>query len=562
MSTLTPPRLAVSTCSARDRLCVRSAVLRDWAVLGAWFIGLSAAYWIAVFLVDGRPGFPLDDAFIHLQFARNLFERGEMSFNPGIPSSGCTAPAFPVLLAAAHSLVRDWYAAAYLVSAVFSLGTAWVVYAIILTWTRRRALALWAGLLTLVASPTVTLAYSGMEAPVYCFLLLSGLWLYGRGTMGGRFAGTAFFALAVWFRPEFFLLCPLVLLERCVTAFRAGRGRLRRVFLESIGILAFWGVVAVAYAAYHWHQDGHWVPTTFGAKVAAPFALKPVWLEGLPALLRRGSWGHVLLNLGVWPILNLTLIGLGIGAICLPLSFGLGKALGALWKDGGPAASGWRLAILILIGYPLFRAPIDPAGTIWFQGQRYFAHLTPLVVLIVLGALPKTGAVLARPVWDWRGLPLSIQRRRTLAWAFGASLLPGAVAVLSVGNINDMQVNLAEWLRSHTRPDDLIATNDIGAIAFLTRRPILDTVGLVEPEIVEHYKAGGTPEAYLMRHHPAYVVLFPSWYEALCRREDLLERVHGIRLDLNVVCGGSEMVVYRPRWTARSPDAVTRAVPD
>jgi len=47
-------------------------------------------------------------------------------------------------------------------------------------------------------------------------------------------------------------------------------------------------------------------------------------------------------------------------------------------------------------------------------------------------------------------------------------------------------------------------------------------------------------------------VIFPSWYEELSRRDDLLERVHSVRLDFNVVCGGSELVVYKPKWTTET----------
>ena len=40
----------------------------------------------------GQGGVPLDDAWIHFQFARNLARGDGLSFNPGEPTSGSTAP--------------------------------------------------------------------------------------------------------------------------------------------------------------------------------------------------------------------------------------------------------------------------------------------------------------------------------------------------------------------------------------------------------------------------------------------------------------------------------------
>ena len=63
-------------------------------VLLAAFVGVSAAYALGLWGVAGGIGFPLDDAFIHLQFARNLYHSQVMSFNEGIPSSGSSAPGY------------------------------------------------------------------------------------------------------------------------------------------------------------------------------------------------------------------------------------------------------------------------------------------------------------------------------------------------------------------------------------------------------------------------------------------------------------------------------------
>ena len=61
---------------------------------------------VAVFLwktrqVAGSIGvgaFPLDDSWIHMQFARNLAEGRGFAYNPGVPVSGSTAPLWTLAL--------------------------------------------------------------------------------------------------------------------------------------------------------------------------------------------------------------------------------------------------------------------------------------------------------------------------------------------------------------------------------------------------------------------------------------------------------------------------------
>ncbi|HEY0553383.1 MAG TPA: hypothetical protein VGG20_03900, partial [Thermoanaerobaculia bacterium] len=48
--------------------------------------------------LKGGLGFPLDDSWIHLQFARNLAHGAGLSYNPGDLVTGSTAPLWTALL--------------------------------------------------------------------------------------------------------------------------------------------------------------------------------------------------------------------------------------------------------------------------------------------------------------------------------------------------------------------------------------------------------------------------------------------------------------------------------
>lgn len=519
---------------------------RDRSRIAIAFLLLVGIYWGGVYGITGGLGFPLDDAYIHLQFARHLWEDGQMAFNRGVTSSGCTAPLYPVLLAAVYALVRDWYWASAVLGAVCGVLAAWVVYGTLHRWTGERALARGGGLLAALMNPSIVSAGSGMETPAYVLLFLLGLRLYIGAR--GRLLASGLFALCVALRPEFLVLLPCVVMERAIAARHVPQRKFAALVRSVWPHVAIWAVMLALYAAYHWHQDRHLLPTTFGAKAIGLSGLLIPVVKGLPAALAVGGWYHIVPALLIWPLVTLFLTGIGLGINCAPLAFGLRESAVAVWRIADRYTPARRLAVLVLVIYPLARGIVDPAMPFWYQFQRYYAHLSPLLILVALGALPQTGSLVQRRFWNWRGRSAIGQVRRAIAWALPALVGRLGLALVAVWNIDSMQVHLGQWVRDHTTEHELVATNDIGAIGFISRRPILDMVGLIEPAVVEHQLRGGQLLDYLAARRPAYVLLFPNWYPDVARQEDVLERVHSVRLRWNVICGGPEMVVYRPRW--------------
>ena len=70
-------------------------------VTGALTLAL-ALFWTRQWQIAGTAGlssFPLDDAWIHLHFARNLAEGHGFGYNPDVPVAGSTAPLWTLVLA-------------------------------------------------------------------------------------------------------------------------------------------------------------------------------------------------------------------------------------------------------------------------------------------------------------------------------------------------------------------------------------------------------------------------------------------------------------------------------
>ena len=60
---------------------------------------ISVIFYLLASRYTYRIGFPLDDAWIHQTYARNLVMNGEWAFVSGKPSGGSTAPLWSALLA-------------------------------------------------------------------------------------------------------------------------------------------------------------------------------------------------------------------------------------------------------------------------------------------------------------------------------------------------------------------------------------------------------------------------------------------------------------------------------
>src|SRR5258708_15815637 len=115
-----------------------SAALRRLASRPALVFMLAASTSVLVYLVvsaaGSSVGFPLDDAWIHQTYARNLGLHGEFSFVPGQPSAGSTSPLWTGLLAMGYLLRINPLVWTYGLGAVLLALNAWLVYRLGLRW--------------------------------------------------------------------------------------------------------------------------------------------------------------------------------------------------------------------------------------------------------------------------------------------------------------------------------------------------------------------------------------------------------------------------------------------
>src|ERR1700753_2583853 len=123
----------------------------------------------------GRLGWPLDDSWIHLQFARNLAPGRGLSYTPGELVTGSTAPLWTALLALLSYLPGNLFLWVQLAGILLYL------VGVDATWRLARQLGLppgraaLAGGLTLCTGWLAWSALSGMEVPLFVALSLWGM---------------------------------------------------------------------------------------------------------------------------------------------------------------------------------------------------------------------------------------------------------------------------------------------------------------------------------------------------------------------------------------------------
>ncbi len=505
------------------------------------------------YLLGGDLGFPLDDSWIHLQFARNLAAGHGLSYNPGEPVTGSTAPLWTALLSLLFALPGG---VGTLVVAAKVLGSALYLAGVHATHRLAReldlppGLALFAAALTLGTSWLVWSALSGMEVPLFVLLSLWGIILHLRERRRPARAPLALgvLGLAAMARPEGLLLLGLAALDRCLRWERDAAGALvwRRPEWRKLAVgLGLAALAVLPVLAFYAAAGGSVLPTTFAAKGAEVRRWLPdsrYVYQVLGILFRPQPWAVVF-------------AGGGVAALVARL--------------GGERDRG-LLPALWLLGLPLAYSTLSTSGAHWLAGNfgRYhFPLFPPLVVLAAVG-LERSAASLQPPPRAGRlRIPLLALLAAILAWPTASSLAQGALFYArNVANVQESDVAVARWLAPRLPPDAVLAVNDIGAIKFLLPNRVVDLAGIATPEIRRRMTSGATRGipweqavlAYLAERRPDYLVIFPSWFPTLSR-DPRFHPVAGLHIQDNLTMGGDDVVVYATPWTRhplREPGAV------
>lgn len=478
---------------------------RDLLSLGGATLAAGALYLAACAFVY-KIGFPLDDAWIHLTFARNLAQYGEWSFRPGVPSAGSTSPLWSALLSIGFFLGIAPYMWAYFLGllALFTLG-------VLCELTARRMLSTysprfpWVGVFIVLEWHLVWAAMSGMETLLHALIVtavLSALMLNSRRFLSlGLLAG-----LSVWTRPDgLTLLAPLALMILFTENNTSSRLRaLTRMFMG-------FGAIFLFYLLFNLMIGGTPMPNTFYAKQAEYVR----WQEA--AIIKRlGDLAFQLFS-GAYLLL---VIGSAVWAV-----------RSVRQRDwGGILALLWALGYMFLY---ILRLPV-------YQHGRYVMPAMPVLFLTGLLAMAEFSAtkVFARYHWFVNTL-----------WQAGVGVLcvlflflGGYTYARDVAFIEQEMVVSAKWAAENLPPGAVIAAHDIGALGYFDDHALIDLAGLVSPEVTPFIRDEARLAEYLDAKKADYLIAFSNLYEDLTAGREILFAAGGFIVEEE---GFAPMTIYR-----------------
>lgn len=504
---------------------------RHWLIVFLALLSVTG-YVAGTYYSRGLLGFPLDDAWIHQTYARNLAQTGQLAYLPGQPSAGSTSPAWSFLLSVGYMLGVDFRLWAYLWGGLSLAATAWLTYRLLLRLEARRLTAAWwAGLFCAVEWHLVWAAASGMETILFTALSLALIEYFfsqlaarrspqvpgamqteqavvaaiGIGLLGGVLTFT---------RPEGLALAALVIAGLFLFP-PPNRAEIRfRLWTGGISLLAL-GLILTPYVWFNWNTAGSVFPNTFYAKQAE---------------YRFGGWFLT----RFWRVLRPTLVGAQV--LLIP---GFGYAIYRLvrrrdWPALLPFA--WWLGFLVVYAW---RLPVA------YQHGRYTIPTIPILILYgvwgtSLFLRPRSANLIVRVLS--RAAPLALGALALLFWLRG-----GLAYRDDVGFIEGEMVTVAHWLNDYTAPDDLIAVHDIGAVGYLTDRALLDLAGLITPQVIPFISDAGRLMDWMLTEGADYVVFFPDFSPTYAQlaTDPRLEQVYCTGYPWTRAQGQENLCVYR-----------------
>lgn len=456
-----------------------------------------------------RFGFPLDDAWIHQTYARNLAWRGEWAFLPGQLSGGSTSPLWTMLLSIGYWLHLPFFVWTYLLGAAFLWGAAWLGEMLL-----RRLLSFyrpafpWFGAFLALEWHLVWAAVSGMEIIFFVFLTLLVFSLLFSARERFLTVGLLI-GLLVWVRPDGLTLLGPALWG---TLFRpaAWRDRLRSILSLVFGFAFLFSF----YLLFNLQIAGAIWPNTFYAK-QAEYAV----YRQLPLLTRLGQQFFQ-------PMI-------GAGLFLVPgVLWGLVQVVRSRWWS-------WLAMPLWVIGFLTVYALRLP---VTYQHGRYAMPVLPLFSLLGFFGWAWLAGYLRKIAWRWRMTALLTFWALTLAfWGRGALAYAQDVAV-----IESEMVKTAQWVAENLPPDAVVAAHDIGALGYFTTCHLIDLAGLVSPEVIPFLRDEQALAKFLYQRKVEYLITFPDWYPTLTAS---LQPIYVTGSPYAPMFGEMNMAVYR--WPAR-----------
>jgi len=503
---------------------------------------------------------PLDDTYIHFQYARQWAAGEPLRYFPGDPpSSGGTSLLYPILLAAGYRLGFSDWALSYWALGIGALsfaGAAWLIYLLgiespLTPGAGGHGYALALALAFALSGPFAWAALSGMETALFVFAVLLTIYLALKGQL---VASAAAGVLAVLVRPEGLVVAALAMAMLATQqSWRVGRrARLKRAVLLALPFLA-----ALLQPLVNWAATG--TPASSGMQAKSHLANSSVPMAERLSLTLTFWWRMVR------ELFSGYSADWGVFASPLLAPVALAAMVGGTWLA-------WRRrrangAALLLVGTLVLTAAVATLDTAFWQFKRY--------------QLPIMAFFYPAAAWMARGVDDALARRTGSSlwrWALPALiLLPALLTTVTFARyygenvtvVRDQQVPMARWVRDRLplAAGERVAVHDVGLMGYFSEHPLYDVVGLTLPGPAPAWRQGPGAIYETMAHSLYRPTAFAIYPDVQGLRYLLDAGVFGALLaefpvslpDHNVAAAADYQGVYLADWsTTRGTELVTQ----
>jgi hypothetical protein len=527
----------------------RAEAILAYAPLAAATAALGIVTTRAVLARAGGPAVPLDDAYIHFQYARSIAELHPFRYTAGAaPTPGATSLLWPLALMPFYALGLHGEG---LVFAAWALG--WVSLGLLAHETKRLAdglvrpaVAIAAGAMVLAFGGYAWFAASGMEVVPFAWLVTRAArraaeWIENDAPPGRlprpiappptRRELVLLAALCPLMRPEGAIAS--VALAVTLALFPRGKSRLHAIAAFAGPLLPPLICFVATGQAVASSAMAKWLPLN-------PYYRGPHLVAAVLANVR--VFFETLLDGRLWTSVFLPAGGRAVGVLALPALVVSGARRGRLPRAFLVLAV--ALAILVPTTYETFL--VNRVRYIWPFAAAWMVGLATLAQ--VSGDAAERG--LARLGVSVPNLPILLSG--TLVGLL-ASRLSASIDDLaeSAHAVTSQQVSMARWSKDGLASGARVGVNDTGAAAYFGGHPTFDVVGLTTAGEARYWTAG--PGSRFEHYEtlsadalPTHFLVYPEWFaiDALLGEEITTRSVR------HTILGGVTLAAYSARYVA------------
>lgn len=442
----------------------------------------------------GTNSFPLDDPWIHLTFARNLAKYFSFSYyHNEMVTAGSTSPIYTFLLAAGYFVSQNEFILSWIFGILFFSISGFYFYKLSsFDFPKENLFAIGATLIFLLDKWMNFISVSGMETTMFIFILIATAYFYRKRNV---IPFAVFLGLILWTRPDGVAFIAALILDYLILSKFSKNDKSEVLFTkyQLIKILIISGGLTLLYFALNLSLSGSLLPNTYNAKLTyyapefrsrAEFLKQEVW-----QYFTSGAYAYIM-------------AGFIIGFIF---------TLKNIFKGKYNQNILYIIFILLLIFIYWYKLPYA------HRFGRYMMPIIPFFILVATSGFREIALMAASFIKSKQAVIFILALASIVILFFSVNDIAESRKMYAdeCKYIYDRQVKAALWINEHSAETDIVATHDVGAIAFYTQRKIIDVAGLVTPELITKLNEKDYSKYmtnYLKEKNVKYLAFLREWY--------------------------------------------------